>query len=432
MRGGAPLSTARQSAGAGHRASARPSFRGLRFPGLPPWRHEDVYMNRHALTVLEFHHVLESVAARAASDLGRSRVLELSPGTLLAPARAELLRVGETAGFLDRHRDWSIPEIPDARGGLKRLALEGSVLEAGELFSLGRLLASGRELLEGLEEASDELQTLDGIREGLFTDPPREKRIGQIVHRDGTVLDSASRELGRIRGRLRRMNGQVVKALEQLLSTLPDRIVVPDASVTIRDGRYVIPVRREGRGEVGGVVLDESATGATLFVEPPVALELMAELRELQREETREILRILREESDGLRPALPLLEASQEALVAFDSLYARARAALAWGGVAPSLLPAGTQEVEIVEGRHPLLLLKGQREVVPFDLRLEPGERVRGGLRPEYRRKERVPEGSRPHLDAGPERDHPAGGGRAPAFPSSPASLPISGMSNPS
>ncbi len=196
------------------------------------------------------------------------------------------------------------------------------------------------------------------------------------MDRDGTVLDSASRELGRIRARLRQLHGKVVQALEKLLRTLPDRIVVPDASVTIRDGRYVIPIRREGRGEVGGVVLDESATGATLFVEPPVALELMGELRELQREEAREILRILREQTDAIRPSHPLLEASQEALVAFDSLYARARAALAWEGAAPTLLPAGTQEMEIVHGRHPLLLSRGEGEVVPFDLSLEPGERV--------------------------------------------------------
>jgi DNA mismatch repair protein MutS2 len=333
-------------------------------------------LNRHALAVLEFRRVLEGIATRAVSEMGRTRVLELSPGTLLAPVQAELCRVGETARFLDRHRDWSMPEIPDARGGLKRLALDGSVLEPGELYSIGRLLASGRELQEGLADAASELPGLDGIRDGLYKDSAAEKRISKIVDRDGTVLDSASRELGRIRGSLRRMHGQVVKALERLLGTLPERIVVPDASVTIREGRYVIPIRREGRGEVGGVVLDESSTGATLFVEPPVALELMSQLRELQREETREILRILREESDAIRPGLPLLEASQEALIAFDSVYARARAALAWGGVAPTLLPAGTQEVEIVEGKHPLLLLRGQGEVVPFQLRLEPGERA--------------------------------------------------------
>jgi len=333
-------------------------------------------MNRHALDVLEFRRVLEGVADRAQSDLGRDRVLELVPGTQVGLVQAELQRVEETARFLDRHRDWPAPEIPDARAPLERLTVEGSVLEPKELHFLGRLLTSGRELKEGLSKAESELPALGALRNGLHQDRAVEKTVQKVVDRDGTILDTASRELGRVRERLRRNHGKVVRALEKLLGTLPNRIVVPDASVTIREGRYVIPIRREGRGEVGGAVLDESATGATLFVEPPVALQMMSELRGLQREESRETLRILREQTDAIRPSLSLLETSQEALVAFDSLYARARAALAWDGTAPTLLPAGTQEVEIVHGRHPLLLARGEGDVVPFDLSLEPGERV--------------------------------------------------------
>lgn len=333
-------------------------------------------MNRHALDVLEFRQVLESVANRALSTLGRDRVLGLNPGTRVGLVQAELQRVDEVARFLDRHQDWPLPAIPDASSAIERLALEGSVVEPKELFTLGLLLTSGRELKAGLSKAAEELPGLQLLREGLYQDGDTEKAIRRIVDKDGTVLDSASRELGRIRSRLRRLHGKVVRALEGLLATLPKRIVVPDASVTIRDGRYVIPVRREGRGAVGGAVLDESATGATLFMEPPLALEIMGELRELQREEAREILRILREQTDIIRPALPLLEISQESLVVFDSLYARAKAALAWDGVAPTLLPAGTQEIEIVHGRHPLLLVRGGTEVIPFHLTMEPGERV--------------------------------------------------------
>ncbi|MFH1762942.1 MAG: endonuclease MutS2 [Gemmatimonadota bacterium] len=333
-------------------------------------------MNRHALSVLEFRQVLENVASRASSELGRERVMELFPGTRVGLAQAELQRVEEMARFLDRHRDWPLPDIPDARSALARLGLEGSVLEPLELYSFGRLLTSGGVLKDVLSKAGPELSGLATLREELHKDRAVEKGIQEVVDRDGTILDSASRELGRIRARFRQLHGKVVQALEKLLRTLPDRIVVPDASVTIREGRYVIPIRREGRREVGGAVLDESATGATLFVEPPLALEMMSELRELQREEAREILRILREQTDAIRPSYPLLEGSQEALVAFDSLYARARAALAWEGTAPTLLPPGTQEMEIVDGRHPLLLSRGEGEVVPFDLSLEPGERV--------------------------------------------------------
>jgi DNA mismatch repair protein MutS2 len=333
-------------------------------------------MNPHALTVLEFHRVLERVAGRTLSPQGRDRVLEMIPGTHAGPIRAELQRVEEMARFLDEYRDWVAPEIPDARTGLKRLVLAGSLLEPLELYALGRLLAGGRSLDEGLAKAREELPSLGYLRDGLYTDRALEKGIQKVVDHEGTILDSASKELGRLRASLRRAHSRIVRALEKYLKSLPDRLVVADASVTIRDGRYAIPVRREGKGEVGGVVLDESATGVTLFIEPPLAQQLMNELRELEREEVREINRILRAQTEALRPALPLLEASQESLVIFDTLFARARAALAWGGRAPELAPEGSRSLKVVEGRHPLLLARGEGEVVPFHLTLTEDERA--------------------------------------------------------
>jgi DNA mismatch repair protein MutS2 len=320
--------------------------------------------------------VLEGIAARALSPLGRERLLALRPRTDLLLANAELARVQQLAVFLGRQTDWFPPGIPDARAGIDRLELDGSVLEPKELFDLGGLLESSRELLDGLGPSRKELPGLALLIERLFRDRGLETRIASVVERDGSVKDSASRELARIRQRLRRAHNRIVQALERYLQGLPERIVVPDASVTIRDGRYVIPVRREGRSEVGGVVLDESATGATLFVEPPLSFQLMSELRGLEREESREVLRILREQTEVLRPLAEVLAGAQEALAEFDSLYARATVALAWEAVAPELLPAASRELEIVGGRHPLLLAQPGEVVVPFDLELEAGERA--------------------------------------------------------
>ncbi|MFO8173990.1 MAG: endonuclease MutS2 [Longimicrobiales bacterium] len=333
-------------------------------------------MNPHALEVLEFRQVLERVAGRALSPLGRERVLDLAPGVNRSQIQAELGRVEELARFLGRDVDWVHPEIPDAREALERLALAGSLLEPLQLHVLGRLLTGSRELNQGLEKAREDLPGLAHLRHRLLTDPEGERAIQRTVDHEGAVLDSASKELGRIRQSLRRAHNRIVQALEKYLKTLPDRIVVGDASVTIREGRYVIPVRREGKGDVGGVIMDESATGQTLFVEPPLAQQLMNELKGLERDEQREVNRILRERTEALRPSLPLLKESQEALVVFDALLARARAALEWGGRAPELLPAGSPELRVVEGRHPLLLARGEGEVVPFHLTLTEGERA--------------------------------------------------------
>ncbi|MGD8289850.1 MAG: Smr/MutS family protein, partial [Gemmatimonadota bacterium] len=133
---------------------------------------------------------------------------------------------------------------------------------------------------------------------------------------------------------------------------------------------------REGRGEVGGIIHDESQTGATLYVEPPVSLELMNRVRDLEREEGREIRRILGELTGRLHPERDALAGALHALIDFDSLEARARTARAWEAEPPELAESGEHGIVIREGRHPLLVEGETEEVVPFDLELLPDERA--------------------------------------------------------
>ena len=186
---------------------------------------------------------------------------------------------------------------------------------------------------------------------------------------------SASRELARLRRELRGARAKIVERLEAFMASLPARFQVANASVSVRDGRYVVPVRREGRGEVGGLVHDESATGGTLFIEPPVAIELMNRLRELELAEAREVQRILRELTERLRPHAGELQQSLAVLIELDCLYARARYALQHGGARPAIVEAGAPDYLVNNGYHPLLLATGAA-VVPFDLQLEAGERT--------------------------------------------------------
>ncbi len=331
-------------------------------------------MNAHSLRVLDLPDVLERIASRALSPMGREAILGMRPATEAEAVRGELQRVADTAAFLEQCSEFAPPAIVDARQALRRLAVPGSVLDGSELHSLGVMLESGRLLGEALDRHP--FPSLRGLRERLYADRQEEAAIRRSVEPDGSLPDSASRELGRIRNALRRTRSSVVQKLEGFLRTLPERFVVSDASVTLRNGRYAIPIRREGRGEVGGIVHDESASGATLFVEPPLAIEITNRIRELEREEEREILRILREFTDRLRAARELLLGSHEALVEFDTLYARARTAGDWRGEVPEILSEGGREIRIVEGRHPLLATRGESPVVPFDLELSVDERI--------------------------------------------------------
>jgi DNA mismatch repair protein MutS2 len=332
-------------------------------------------VNPHSLAVLEFPRVLALVAERAASALGREAVLRRTPAVDAADVRRELTRVEQAAAFLSEKPGWGPPTIPDARVSVRRLLIEGSVLEPLELHTVGVLLASSRLLAEEMDRRQNRYPELSPLRELLFFARSLESELGRTVDADGSVLDGASPELHRIRESLRRAHSRVVRKLEEVVRSLPERFVVTDASVTIRNGRYVIAIRREGRGEVGGVVVDESASGATLFVEPPIGSALMSELSELERDEAREVRRLLRELTRRLSPVAEPLAGAQEALVDFDALHARARIALEWRAELPEVLEPGAESFAVVGGRHPLLLARTE-DVVPFDLALEPGERV--------------------------------------------------------
>ncbi|HSM05568.1 MAG TPA: endonuclease MutS2 [Longimicrobiales bacterium] len=331
-------------------------------------------MTRHAREVLEFPRVLTLLGGRAASPQGRARLEALAP-LPVAEARHELDRVRAFMDLLADEPAFGVPPIPEAETALARLQVEGGVLEALELHRLGSLLQSGREVVEALDERSDPDPHVTALRERIWVAREIEADIHRAIDADGAVLDEASKELKRIRDRLRGAHQRIVRQLEKHMEGLSDRIRVPDASVSVREGRYVIPVRREGRREVGGIVHDESGTGATIFVEPPVAVELMNELRELQREEQREIQRILRELTRRIQPFRHDLASTFEALVDLDTLHARARMALGWRAHPPEIADDTRSGFQVVRGRHPLLLASAE-EVVPFDLEMGPDERT--------------------------------------------------------
>ncbi|MDZ7780284.1 MAG: endonuclease MutS2 [Gemmatimonadota bacterium] len=332
-------------------------------------------MSDHALAVLEFERVLERIAERAASDPGRRKVHALRPRGASDDVARELGRVRAVMRFAEERPEWGMPPVPDVEASLKRAGVDGAVLEAAELHDLGVLMGSSRELRRVLDGAVD-----DGVRTlraALVDFEELEKEIQRSVDADGSVLDTASKELRRLRDRLRGAHGRVVKRLDAYLSGLSERYVVPDASVTVREGRYVVPVRREARSDVGGIVHDESQTGATLYVEPPEAIEAMNELRDLEREEKREVQRVLRSLTGRLAPVHAELRGALDALADFDALQARARVAMSWRAEVPEILGDPSHGIRLVGARHPLLVeTQGLDSVVPFDLDLDSGERA--------------------------------------------------------
>ncbi|HWV58969.1 MAG TPA: hypothetical protein VNZ57_16060, partial [Longimicrobiales bacterium] len=332
-------------------------------------------MNRHALRVIEFPQALERVAGYAAGPLGAAAVRSLEPSDSPAIVVPELRRVDQAMRLCTGEPEWAAPAVPDVREPLRALAVAGSVLDAGALRKLAVLMATSRSVRRFLLARASTFDLLAELAGRMHEFEAEERAVGAAIDESGDVRDTATRELNHIRRELRSARGRIVQRLEAFMAELPERFRVSDASVTLRDGRYVIPIRREGRGEVGGIVHDESSTGQTIFVEPPVAIELMNRLRELELAETREVHRILTTLTDGIRPRARDLRTSLEALIEVDSVMARARYALDHGGHVPEIVTRGDGEYRVVRGYHPLLLGTAEN-VVPFDLELDPEERT--------------------------------------------------------
>jgi DNA mismatch repair protein MutS2 len=178
-------------------------------------------------------------------------------------------------------------------------------------------------------------------------------------------LDSASKDLARARQQVREARKRVMDRLGAILGALDASARAPDAAVTVRGGRYVIPIRTTARSRVGGIVHDESATRSTVFVEPPEIIELGNELRAAESAELREVLRVLRELTDLLRPHRAAIAAAWEMCIAFDDLCARARYAVEVNAFVPEI----GGHLTIRTGRHPLI-----DHAVPFDLDLHSDE----------------------------------------------------------
>jgi DNA mismatch repair protein MutS2 len=330
----------------------------------------------HALGVLEFDRVLSLVAERATSDLGAAAVRRLAPRSVTAAAVEALAAVEEMKTFLLRNDGWAPGPIPDLTAALDRLVLAESVLDADSLMAARVLLTTSRTTRRELRNGAADLPRLTALASQLLRVRETEDRLARSFDDSGAVSDAASAELRAIRRDLRGRRAALVERLEKLARRLPERVRVPDASVTLRNGRYCVPIRREGRSSIGGIVHDESSSHQTLFVEPPGAIEAMNRIRELELAETREIERVLRVLTEDLRPRAEPLRSTLDALTEIDSLFARGRYALVHGGASPELVETPRHGGYcIVAGRHPLLAAS-EAGAVPFDLSLAEEERL--------------------------------------------------------
>ncbi len=334
-------------------------------------------MNAHALGILELGRVLLHVSQRAHSNPGAAAVRALFPSPDIRWVEAEHRRVAAMRSLIGGEPAWTPEQIPELSSAIARLRVDGVSWTAPELLHGAMLLRSSRRTRDALRDVRRNAMAravLAPFADALIDARSEEEAIGRAIGDDAEVRDDGSPALRKIRQELRRAEGELVRLLEREMRKLEPHHQVGDASVTMRNGRWVMPVRREARVVVGGLVHDTSGTGATIFVEPPAAVEFGNRLRELEIDEQREVERILRHLTSLLHPLYEPMRAAYAAMVAIDALLARARYAhdVHAGDVGFSSASDGC---EFVHARHPLLLAQGIN-VVPFTLQLEATERT--------------------------------------------------------
>ena len=333
----------------------------------------DPETSAEALDALEFDIALEVVAEYAVGPLGAEAIRTRLPSHDADWIRFELAHVGELLALLRRGESIAVPAVPPLRGALGRLRVEGSVLELGELVDVATTLSAGRVLGNELERLAEACPRLAGLRV-----PPADRALERLLERslgdDGQLLDSASPALAAARREVHAARERLIRRLDVLLREMDSAAIPGGATVTMRSGRYVIPVRRDARSRPEGIIHDESGSAGTLFIEPSAAIELGNAVRAAVIAEERETLKVLRDLTEALRPVRDTIRALHTVAVEVDTIAARARWALQTGGEVPEIAPPGGT-LSLRQARHPLLLARGI-DVVPFDLVLDSGERT--------------------------------------------------------
>ena len=350
-------------------------------------------MNDHALHVLEFGKLREIVSGFAVSEPGRQAVVGLLPA---ADAAAVARSLAETRELLDLLRSGEHPPldgIHDVRGAVVKLAVAGAVLQPAELLSIASTLSAARRVKAYFERSGGLApgKSAGAARRG----PPRsllcehtasiaplrslEEAVHAVLEDSGELKDSASPGLRRIRKLAARVRDEVLDRMGRILREVEAHNIVQEQVITVRDDRYVIPLKPNFRQRVQGVVHGQSGSRATLFVEPLEVLEQNNRLAELRMEEHDEVERILRELTALMADERTSIERSLVALAHIDAVQARARFGLEHGGVVPEL--SGPRRLRLPAARHPLLVWKqraagANRPVVPNDIGLSEHEKV--------------------------------------------------------
>jgi DNA mismatch repair protein MutS2 len=320
-------------------------------------------MDDHSLRVLEYEAIRERVVELATCSLGQERARAMAPSWREEEVRRWQGETTEAARLLDAGGAAPFGGIHDIRPAIRAAAAHG-MLEPAALLEVVDTAAAGRKLKAYLLQREESSPALAELARRIDEFPAIEQAVHDAINEQAEVRDDASPALARVRKEMRTTRQRMMDRLHSILRSQGHRDMIQDPVVTTRDGRYCIPVKSEYRAQFGGLVHDQSTSGATVFMEPAAVVELGNELRQLEARERQEVERILRELTGYVGRAAEDLAFTVETLGELDFVFARGRLSLALDAVPPELNREGF--VGLRRARHPLL----GGPVVPIDVEL--------------------------------------------------------------
>ncbi|KYO65221.1 endonuclease MutS2 [Thermovenabulum gondwanense] len=321
-------------------------------------------MNNKVLAKLEFDKIKNILKEYAVSDITRERIDKLEPQKDLPLIRRLQKETSEGVALLKRGFRLPFEYIPDISSSLKR-AKFGAVLSNRELLDVAQIMKTSRVIKKNWEEWKIEgYEILQNLVTSLHNFYSLEEKIFKAILNEEEIADNASPALASLRKEKKVLFSRIREKLESIISSPSFQKFLQEPIVTIRQGRYVIPVKQEFRTSVPGIIHDQSSSGATLYIEPLSVLELNNELRKIEIEEKKEEERILKELTKKIADNYDSIKNSYEVILELDFILAKANYSIEINGIEPMFNEKGY--LNIKRGRHPLLILKG--EVVPIDL----------------------------------------------------------------
>ena len=323
-------------------------------------------MNQKVYHTLEYYKILDMLAGYASCEETKKRALALTPITDAAEIEHLQQTTSDALSRLYKGSGISFAGIHNVNASLKRLDIGGS-LNTTELLHICSLLevAKRAKAYDRSDRADDKTDSLSPLFSQIEPLSPLLEEIKRCVIGEDEIADDASPALFKIRKSIRGMNDRIHAQLTNLMNNTTTRSYLQDAVITMRDGRYCLPVKAEAKTSVPGMVHDQSSSGSTLFIEPMAVVNLNNELRELFLKEQDEINVILADLSNRVAENANGIRQDYSVLAELDFIFAKAQLAKSYNGVAPIFNEEG--RIHIRKGRHPLLDAK---KVVPIDVRL--------------------------------------------------------------